>query len=273
MIKGMTGFGSVEISTKTIKAVIEIKSVNHRYLDVNYYLPIGWASNEEKIRQMIQKMIARGRITVSVKVSQRSSENVSLNKGVVRKYLKYAKDISKEFGLKYDVGIADVIKLPGVFENKEELITPEVLWPQIENGIQQAIVSLLNMRKREGKSLACDLTVQMNKMTNALRQIKKRSDEVLKEKKAQLPSDEYKSFEKGVDIHEEISRMFHHIQEMKMLLKSDVAVGKKIDFVAQEMQRETNTMGSKLQDKIVTSHVIALKSKIEKIREQAQNIE
>ena len=129
------------------------------------------------------------------------------------------------------------------------------------------------MRQREGRSLIADMNKLLNLMLLQTKKIRMRSGIILKEKRKLLTDEEFSSFQKGADINEELSRLIHHIEEFRILLRSDIAVGKKLDFIAQEMQRETNTIGSKLQDKVVSNAVIALKSKVEKIREQSQNVE
>ncbi|MDP8211921.1 MAG: YicC/YloC family endoribonuclease [Candidatus Zapsychrus exili] len=273
MIKGMTGYGSSEASAGKTKVTVEIKSVNHRYLDISYYLPIGWSSAESKIKQLLQKDIKRGRITVSIRIMQKLAHTITLNKEVVKQHLKHANSLSREFKLKNDLSLTDIIKLPGVLESKEVLISEASLWPAISQSLKKSLSSLVTMRKREGISLSVDVADKLKRMTAQAKKIKDRATSVLKSQKKKLTIDEFKSFQKSSDINEELSRLGHYISEMKLLIKSKIAVGKKIDFVAQEMQRETNTIGSKLQDKVVSSAVIALKSKIEKIREQAQNIE
>lgn len=273
MIKGMTGFGSAQLSNDDIKAIIEIKSLNHRYLDLNFYLPVGFGSIEQNIRQLIQKHIERGRITVSVKITDKPTQTIVFHKDAVKKHLNYAKQLKNEFHLKNDLSISDIIKLPGVFEVKESLIYPDDIWPNLQKSIIKALAGLEQMRKSEGRSLASDVSDQLQKMISEIQIVLKRSKELLKECKGKLTADEFSSYQKSADINEEISRLRHYIAEVKGLLKNKISVGKKVDFIAQEMQRETNTIGSKLQDKIVSNAVIALKSKIEKIREQAQNIE
>jgi uncharacterized protein (TIGR00255 family) len=129
------------------------------------------------------------------------------------------------------------------------------------------------MRESEGRSLAKDISLQSARMVSQLSKIIKRAEVILNAKRRGLTEEEYISLQKNSDVNEEAARLLHHIEEIRGLLKSEAAVGKKIDFIAQEMQRETNTIGSKLQDKIISKAVIALKSKIEKIREQSQNIE
>ena len=273
MIKGMTGFGSAQIATGQIKAVIEVNSLNHRYLDINYHLPVGFISIENKINQMVQKDIERGRVTISLKLACKSAQEIFLNRVLVKKYFHYARALEKEFGLKNNLSLSDLIKLPGVVEIKETFVDAEGLWPSLEKGLRKALASVKLMRKSEGKSLAKDVSEKLKRMVGKVNEIQKRTEVILKEKKQKLSSEEFSSLQKNSDIHEEISRLRHYIEEMKLLLNGEISVGKKIDFIAQEMQRETNTMGSKLLDKIVSSAVIALKSKIEKIREQAQNIE
>ena len=273
MIKGMTGFGSSQIATGQAKAVIEIKSLNHRYFDISYHLPTGFVSMESKISQIIQKRIERGRITIALKLACKSSQEIFLNRVSVKKYLQYAHVLGKEFGLKNNLSLADLIKLPGVVEVKETVVDADSLRASLEQALQKALASVILMRQREGKSLAKNILEKLKRMSASVHSIQKRAEAILKEKKQKLGLDEFSSFQKNSDINEEISRLRHYIEEMKLLLNGNVSAGKKIDFIAQEMQRETNTIGSKLLDKAVSNAVIALKSKIEKIREQAQNIE
>lgn len=273
MIKGMTGFGQAQLSAGKIKALIEIKSVNHRYLDVNYYLPVGFGSIENKIRQMIQREMDRGRVTVSMKITQKEAQEASFNKDIAKMHLRNIARLKKEFGVNGDLSLPDLIRLPGVLDTRETGIDPEALWAGMEKCFRRAIGGLVRMRKSEGRSLAMDIKGQLSRMLLQTRKIQKKSASILKAAKKKLTDEEFRSFQKGSDINEEIIRLVHYIDEIKPLLKSTSPVGKKIDFIAQEMQRETNTIGSKLQDKEVSNAVIALKSKIEKIREQAQNIE
>ena len=273
MISGMTGFGQAEISSGKIKAIIEIKSVNHRYLDMLFYLPTGFGSLEDKMRQIIQRNVQRGRVNISVKIIQKPSQKIILNKDAVKSYLNYADKLKREFKLENDIALSGLISLPGVAVAQDVLVDPAFLWLGLEKCLNKSLRSLVAMRRREGKSLAKDITDQIRCMLLETNKIMKKWDLILKEKKKNLTSEEFKSFQKSIDINEEMSRLNHYVQELKLLLKSKGSMGKKMDFIAQEMQRETNTIGSKLQDVTVSGAVIMLKSKIEKIREQAQNIE
>lgn len=273
MIKGMTGFGSAQISTDDAKIVVEVKSLNHRYFDISYFLPIGFTSLEHRIRQIIEKEIERGRITVSVKILQKTKYKISLNKSTVNQYIKYANILKKEFGLKDVLSLSDLVQLPGVFETKESFIDSDVLWKLLEKGLRKSLNSLTQMRTREGRSLAVDLNGILKRMYMQINKIQSRIGVILKDKKEILNKEEFIAFQKSNDISEEITRLRHYIDEVKLLIKTTIPVGKKIDFIAQEMQRETNTIGSKCQDQIISQAVIALKNKIERIREQSQNIE
>lgn len=273
MIKGMTGFGNATFTLKQIKGQLEIKSQNHRYFDIAFYLPSGFAAVEDKMRQLLEQDLRRGRVTLSLRITQKPSLNISFNKMVIKEYLRQSKALRQEFDLKNDLGLADLIKMPGVVETSEVLIEVGELWPAIEKGLIRSIKSVAMMRQREGKSMTADMRDVLRRMTAQIKMIKDRIKDILSEKKKFLTVDEFTSFQKSNDVNEEVSRLAHFVDEFKGLLTSNVSVGKKLDFVAQEMQRETNTIGSKVQDKIVSNAVIALKSKIEKLREQSQNVE
>ncbi len=273
MIKGMTGFGTAQFSVGKVKGLIEVKSVNHRYLDIAFYLPVGFGALENKVREMIARDLSRGRVTVSVKITDKPEHEVFFNEEIIEEYLDHAKNIQKKYHLQNNLTLADLIKMPGVVDVKEIFVKAEDMWPAVEKGLKISLKGLTVMREREGKSLTKDMADKLKKMTALLKVIQKRHDEVLKDKKKVLKNEEFSSFQKGIDINEEIARFGHYIDEMTDLLKSVIPVGKKIDFIAQEMQRETNTMGSKLQDDVVSNAVITLKSKIEKIREQGNNVE
>lgn len=273
MVKGMTGFGSAQFSKGKIKGVVEIKSLNHRYFDITYYLPTGFGSMEDKIKQFVNKEINRGRVSVAVKLQQGPGSAFTFNREIARQYAVRATRLGKELGLKNDLSLADIIKLPGVVDANDTSVNLDEAWPLIEKSLMSALKSLAGMRKREGQSLARDIQSQLKKMAAQIQQIKSRAKTILEEKRRELVDDEFASFQKSSDVNEEIARLAHYIDELKLLLRAANSSGKKIDFIAQEMQRETNTIGSKLQDKIVSNAVIALKSKIEKIREQSQNIE
>ncbi|OGX05745.1 MAG: YicC family protein [Omnitrophica WOR_2 bacterium GWA2_47_8] len=273
MIKGMTGFGSAQFSAGKIKGTVEIKSFNHRYLDVTFYSPAGFSSIENKVRELVDKQVNRGKLTVSFRITHKPSAEVVLNRDVLRQYLKHARALKKDFPIKDELSISDLTQLPGVIEIKESSWEPEHAWPTLEQAFIRSLNGLTQMRIREGKSLSADIRRQAADMQSQIKLIEKRDKAILVVQRKQLTEEEYVSFQKSNDVNEELARLSHFIEELKGSLNGKGPSGKNIDFIAQEMQREANTIGSKLQDKIVTTAVIALKSKIEKIREQAQNIE
>jgi uncharacterized protein (TIGR00255 family) len=273
MITGMTGFGACEVTVGKVKGIVEVKTVNHRYLDVAFYLPVGFSSLEDKIQKIVGGKIKRGRVTVSVKITDRPHTNIILNQDAVKRYLDFARQLGQKHHVKNDITVADIMRLPGVVEAKEVFVQAVDIWPVLEKSLQKAVQGVVIMRKREGKALSVDINGQLKRMLMQISLIKNRTNALLKDSKAKMSSDEFSSYQKSNDIHEEIERLAHYIDEAKMLLKQDEGAGKKLDFIAQEMQRETNTIGSKVQDKEVAAAVIALKSKVEKIREQSNNVE
>ena len=273
MVKGMTGFGSAQFSCGSTKGVVEVKSLNHRYLDIIFYLPVGFGAAEEKIRQAVSRALNRGRVTVSLKITDKAPAKVKLNQGVIKQYIQHAKVFKNEFGLENDLSLSHLIQLPGVVEVAETFLTPGELWSPVEKSLDVCLKSVVQMRLREGRSLAADIKDKLKNMSAEIRKIKARAQEILKQKNKELNDEEFASLQKSSDVNEEMSRLIHYVEEMRLLMNASAPSGKKMDFIAQEMQRETNTIGSKLQDAVVSNAVIALKSKIEKIREQSQNIE
>jgi len=273
MITGMTGFGAGEVTLGKIKGIVEVKTVNHRYLDLAFYLPVGFSSLEDKIQKIVAGQIKRGRITVSVKITDRPHTNIVLNQEAVKRYLDFAKALGQKHHIKNDITVADIMRLPGVVEAKEVFVQAGDLWPVLEKSLQKAVAGVVTMRRREGKALSADINDQLKRMLMQISHIKSRIGALLKDSKSKMTSDEFSSYQKSNDINEEISRLSHYIDEAKMLLRQVEGSGKKLDFIAQEMQRETNTIGSKVQDKEVAAAVIAIKSKVEKIREQSNNVE
>lgn len=273
MIKGMTGFGTSSFCVGKIKGFIEVKSVNHRYLDLSFYLPVGFGAIENKIRDRISKELSRGRVTVFVRMTDKPVQEVFFNEEMIEEYLQHAKSIEKKYKLNNNLTLADLIRMPGVVDVKEVFVEASQMAPFILKSLDVALKGLKIMREREGKSLVVDIGDKLKKMTVCIKMIEKRITVILKEAKAQMKPEEFSSYQKSIDINEEIARFLHYITEMKSLLNSTVPVGKKLDFIAQEMQRETNTIGSKVQDEIVSNQVITMKSKIEKIREQGNNVE
>ncbi len=273
MITGMTGFGAGEIAFGRVRGIVEVKTVNHRYLDVVFFLPTGFSSLEDKIQKIVVGRIKRGRVTVSVKITEKPHTNIILNQEAVKRYLDIARNLGQKYRIENDVTVADIMRLPGVVEAKEAFVQAADLWPILEKALQKAVSGMIVMRRREGKALSTDINGLLKRMQAQIILIKNRAAALLKENKGRMASDEFSSYQKSNDVHEELERLAHYIDEAKALLRQPDGAGKKLDFIAQEMQRESNTIGSKVQDKVVAASVIAIKSKVEKIREQSNNVE
>jgi len=273
MIKGMTGYGSTEVAWTQIKGTLEVKSQNHRYFDLVFYLPPGFSALEDRIRQILTREMKRGRVTLSFKMSSTPTAKYLLNKQTVKTYFQQAKALKRQFAIDDKITFGDLVGLPGVIEVKETPVDLNRFWPALEKGLKRAMAGCVHMRRREGNSLAADFRKILKQMTGLVKKIQKQAQRIASRQKKILNPDEFISFQKSNNISEELARLHHYIQEFTRLLSSREIAGKKMDFIAQEMQRETNTIGSKLQDTLVSTAVISLKSHIEKLREQAQNIE
>ncbi len=234
MIKGMTGFGTATVSSGDMKGGLEVKSVNHRYLDLVFYLPIGFGSVENSIRQEVAKVVKRGRVTISFKITERPEAKIILNKKAVKQYLAYAGELKKGFHLDNNLKISDLIKLPGVVDSREVYVQPQEIWPIMHKALKKSLFSLETMRKREGKALAKDLQGNLRRMSNHVKKIRARAKVLLRKKKRALVVEEFSSYQKSIDVNEEISRLGHYIDEFKSLLGSTGSVGKKLDFVGQD---------------------------------------
>jgi len=148
MITGMTGFGAAEITFGKVKGVVEIKTVNHRYLDVAYYLPVGFSSLEDKIQKIIDSSMKRGRVTVSVKITERPHTNIVLNQDAVKRYLDFARDLGKKHHVKNDITVADIMRLPGVVEAKEVFVQAGEIWTVLEKSLLKAVAGVVIMSRR-----------------------------------------------------------------------------------------------------------------------------
>ena len=174
MIRGMTGYGNVPFSLGKVKGIIEVKSQNHRYFDPVFYLPVGFSAVENKIKTMMSKGIKRGRVTISVKITEKAEQNVQFNKNVVAEYLKQSKRLQREFKLENNLTLADIIRLPGVIETKECFVSVDKLWPVVDRGMKKAMRSLIKMREREGKSLELNIKDILKRMMTQSKSIETR---------------------------------------------------------------------------------------------------
>lgn len=273
MIRGMTGFGRQGFTKSKIKGLVELRSLNHKYFDVAFHLPNGFGSFEEKLKRLLHKDIMRGKVNASLVLTCRPDDRIAVRKDIASNYLKTFKTLNKSLHLKSDLGLSNVVTLPGVIRCEEYQISPEQLWPQAERATKIALASLVKMRQAEGKSLYLDIADKINKIQAELKLIPLRVKQIIAAKKSSLPAEEFSAFLKGSDINEELTRLSYHLKSIKSKLSDNGAVGKELDFIAQELQREINTISAKLLDHAISARVIKIKSLVEKIREQLQNVE
>ena len=294
MIKSMTGFGRSEYSDGKRNIICEIRSVNHRYSDITVKMPRRYSFAEDKIKQTVKEKLVRGKVDVSINVENLTENDVviKLNQLAAGQYYENLKELKEQFGLSGEIdlslmaGMPDVLKAVPDVEDEDEL-TKAILVP-----VAEASANLEKMRAVEGARLAEDLIKKGENIKVILDQIEERSPLVIKDYMeklrariaelldgaAEIPEDriltEAAIFADKCAIDEEITRLNSHLLQLKSILTgSESTVGKKLDFLVQEMNREANTIGSKANDITITNHMLNIKSEIEKIREQVQNIE
>lgn len=275
MIQSMTGFGGQEAEIALFgKVSVELRSSNHKFLEVVFHLPEGFLSLEDKIKKEIEAKIKRGRVTGAINIIGAKASCVSINKALLRNYISILRDIQEQFQIKDEISISTLIHLPGVLSLGESDIPKQNLWLRLKVLVNRALDDLVKMRQKEGRALCGFLKTRAEALRVNLAIIKMKFEKAIKEKLRQLDTAEERSgFLKDSDITEEIERLAFHIRNFKSKLSKNGPIGKELDFIAQEMQREANTLAAKTFDATISARVVQIKSQVEKIREQVQNIE
>jgi len=275
MIKSMTGFGNSEIEIPGYgKISVELRSTNHKFLETILHLPDGSLSLEERIKKTIEVKIKRGRVTCGVNLNGKQTGDASINKVLLKKYIEKINSIKKEFNINDNLELNTLVNLPGVLTLEEKRVSPESLWPKLKIALNIAVNNLTQARKKEGSALQKYLRQQAEELQKRLSGIKEILKKSLKIRLKAFATDEERAvFLKDTDTTEEIDRLGFHINNFKSKIIASGSVGKELDFIAQEMQREANTLAAKTFDVAVSAQVLKIKSLIEKIREQVQNIE
>ncbi|MBR3002256.1 MAG: YicC family protein [Clostridia bacterium] len=291
MIKSMTGYGKSNLIVNSREYQVEIKSINHRYLDISVKMPRTISYLEEDVKKEIQKQISRGKVDVFITYSNNGKEGneVKINTELAKLYISELRKLAEEENLQANIEVTDISKFPDVLSiksnNDDETIKQELL-----EAVNQATTSLMKMREAEGMKLFQDLnerlceverkTIEISNLSTGLIEeyvvkLEDRIKEILKTDNIDQGrlSQEVVIYADKCSVEEEITRLKSHIAQFKQLLKADQAIGKKIDFLIQEMNRETNTIGSKANNLEITNHVVDVKTELENIREQIQNIE
>ena len=292
MIKSMTGFGRCEVLKDSRKFTVELKSVNHRYLDVNIRMPKKLNFFETSIRTLLKSYADRGKVDIFITYEDLSQSQVSVkyNAALAAEYLKYLNQMAEEFSLDNDVRVSTLSRYPEVFTMEECSEDEYELWNGLKEALEGAFSQFVEMRTKEGERLKEDILLKLDLLSEQIRFIEERSPQIiaeyrtkLEEKMRELLEDtqiddnriaaEVILFADKICTDEEVVRLKSHIQHMKETLEESNGIGRKLDFIAQEMNREANTILSKANDLDISNRAISLKTEIEKIREQIQNIE
>ena len=292
-MKSMTGYGRGESIRHGTKISVELNSVNRKQSDISINLPRELVELEPRLRDVINTRISRGRLNVVVAYhagEDRPQAHVRLDTAVAKAYVQATKKLRKELGLNGSITIDTLLRAPGVVSVIEAELDAEALWPQLEQALNKALDQLIKMREREGKHLAGDLNKRLALVRVAVQKIGEVAPNVVKRYRQQLharikasgvemPPDDERLMKEVVlfadraDITEELTRLASHLSQFTACLTSNEPVGRTLDFLSQEMNREVNTIGSKANDIGISQTVVQLKSELEKIREQVQNIE
>lgn len=292
MIKSMTGFGRCEIVEADRKITVEMKSVNHRYLDVNIKMPKKLNFFEAAIRTELKNYMQRGKVDVFIIYEDYTQSNVCVkyNKELAVEYMRYLNQMAEDFSLDNDVRISVLSRYPEVLSMEEQTIDEEELWQLLRKAIKGAAEGFVESRIKEGENLREDLVAKLDAMLEHVEYIAARSPEIMKEYREKLEDrvkellgdaqidesrilTEVTIFADKVCVDEELVRLRSHIETTRDNLIQGGSIGRKLDFIAQEMNREANTILSKANDLEVSNRGIELKTEIEKVREQIQNIE
>lgn len=292
MIKSMTGFGRQETVTVDFKVTVEMKAVNHRYCDINIRLPKKFNAFESNIRNIMKEYASRGKIDIYINYEDYAGqkEKVNYHDSVAKGYMDAIEKAAGEFGIEKSVSAAALIRFPDVISLEEENVDNSVLYPVLEKTLRQAAAGFLDARTKEGLLLKQDLLEKLVLIESLVGRVEERSPQMLREyrqkitdKVAELLGEtkvdehvlatEITIYADKVCVDEETVRLRSHIENMRETFSLDEAVGRKLDFIAQEMNREANTILSKANDMELSRIAIDLKTEIEKVREQIQNIE
>lgn len=292
MLRSMTGYGRCQETINGRDILVEIKSVNHRYYEFTARVPRAYGYLEEKLKSFLQGSISRGKIDIGVTVYNVEGKDalIEVNKSIAAGYVNALREANKELMLTDDITLSNLIRLPDIFNVRKNTEDDEVIWTDVKKVAEKALGGFIAMRESEGSKMKEDVTGRLSYIEKQVSEVEKLSPkineayrnrlmikltEIMDDKKIeeQRVLTEAAIFAEKTAVDEEIVRLKSHINQFKELIETDEPIGRKLDFLIQEFNRETNTIGSKAQDITVTRIVVELKSEIEKIREQIQNME
>ncbi len=294
MIRSMTGYGRAETVFEDKKVAVESKSINHKNLESSIRIPSSLSSLETSIKKRVAEVISRGRVEVSIKIESASggngAESLGVNQPLLESYYALLKGLKETFNLAGDIRLETLVGIKGAVLMSETEIAAQEIWGAIEDALENSLISLIKMKEVEGELLYEDFTGRLKIISGQIAILKARVPEVLNAYQERL-SARIRELTEGIecdesrliqevaimaeksDITEEIVRFESHIKQFGQMLQSDEPIGRKMDFLLQEMHREINTIGSKSSDLVISGAVIEVKTELAKLREQAQNIE
>lgn len=292
MVKSMTGFGRAEVLEGNTKFTVEIKSVNHRYLDVNIKMPKKLNFFESAIRNLLKEYMERGKVDLFITYEDFNEDTGSLkfNKALAAEYLNYLNQMAEDFDIENDVRVSTLSRYPEVFTLEEQAIDEDQLWAALEKALRLACEKFVESRKAEGENLKIDLLQKLDEILASVSFIEERAPEILKDYRTRLEekikevladrqlddariATEVTIYADKICVDEETVRLRSHVNSAKDTLQKGGSVGRRLDFILQEMNREANTILSKANNLEISDTGIDLKTNIEKVREQIQNLE
>ena len=293
MAISMTGFGRGEYKNDNYHFIVECRTINHKYVDINVRLPRKISFLEDKIRNIVKDYVKRGRVDLYIKLDLIGSEDVNLkfDEKLASQYVNILNNIKSTFDLNDDITVMNIAKFPDIIKCEEKEEDADLLWEMLKLALEESLKNLKEMRCEEGIKLSNDIDTRCDLLKDYIEDVEKYSYNVVNEYKEKLNSriaeilenpslvdenrlaQEVAIYADKCSITEEIVRFKSHITQLKKAIHKDESIGRKIDFLIQEMNRETNTIGSKSSDLNITNLVVEIKSELEKIREQIQNIE
>jgi uncharacterized protein (TIGR00255 family) len=292
MLKSMTAYGSAESLKDNFEFIVELRSVNYRYRDIILRLPQSLQIFEEKVRAIVSSTVKRGRIEVSIQIKSNGDEGVQfeLNRPLVKAYRKVFKELNEELECNQHIDPCFFSQLKDIIITKQDSMDIEYIWPDLEEVVNKAVRSMESMRINEGRALEKDCLERLNRIKEYIDEIRTRTmvivesyrDKLIQKinkliKPIEINEDrvlqEVALMADRSDITEELVRVESHLEQFRNFMNHDDVIGRKLDFLLQEINREVNTMGSKAADSFVSQHAVEIKSELEKLREQIQNVE
>ena len=291
-MRSMTGYGRCEMTVEGMDISVEIKSVNHRFADYNIRVPRYYGFMEDKVKKFLQQHISRGKVDVYVSISDKNEDSkvISLNSGLAEGYINAMRELVEKYGVKDDISASSISRFSDIFDVEYKEEDEDTIFARVIPALEEATEHFINMRKREGEKLTEDMLMRKSIIEEKLAKVEEIAPNTVDDYKEKLEAriselmdgitidesrvmTEIAIFADKLCVTEETVRLHSHLKEFEHILSKDEAAGRRLDFLLQEMNREVNTMGSKCNDLEIGRCVVDMKTELEKIREQLQNLE